>query len=212
MKERCSIKSILVALSQSKYIFKILEAGVVVLSTLSIAAIVYTSVHSAVNYTIDLFSKQAFDCFLKLFFTQYKELYECTIIVVTAYFAAATLRNGQMIEQNRSLSKIREMLNSPENVRIHSNLMDNGPWHVNSEEFMKQWNDNEQRAHIFNYIGILEYLSIMIKTNVINKDDARRQFGYRVEEVINCHPLLDNLKREAPYWKDFFDLVKLFDY
>ena len=62
---------------------------------------------------------------------------------------------------------------------------------------------------LYNYLGTLEVLNILLKNGVITKDNFRNQFGYRLENIDNCLPLMQPLKNERAYWTDLFELIEI---
>ena len=64
-----------------------------------------------------------------------------------------------------------------------------------------------KEAKLFNYIGTLEYVYLLIQSDVISIDTAKKQFGYRVEEIQKDAELMEYLNDTKEYWQDFFALM-----
>ncbi len=176
-----------------------------ILFGLSLLAIVYTLCNAAAEYYIDLFSKQSYVTFIQLF-APFSELFYGTIITATAYVALIVYRKSQKVEEGQALRDVRMMFNSSENIEVHNKLINGGEWH-NPTCLEKAWNDEATRANIFNYIGTLEYVYLLIERDVISLDTANKQFGYRVLEIKYNKRLMEHLFYEKDCWTDFFALM-----
>lgn len=186
-------------------VFQCIRCCTYMLFGFSLLAIVYTLCNAAAEYYIDLFSKRSYVTFIKLF-APFTSLFYGTIITATAYVALMVYRKSQKVDEAQALRDVRMMFNSSENIEIHNKLINGGEWH-NPTCLEKEWNDEATRAKIFNYIGTLEYVYLLIEKKVISLDSANKQFGYRVNEIEHNTRLMANLLREKDCWQDFFTLM-----
>ncbi|MGM9747157.1 MAG: hypothetical protein ACI392_03675 [Paludibacteraceae bacterium] len=139
-------------------------------------------------------------------FRHYSWLFEVTILVLTAVVALMAYRGNCKVNEVKLLLDIRQQLNRPEHREIHQ-LLETTTSTDSDSSIMNYLNEN--RMALYNYLGTLEVLNILLKNGVITKDNFRNQFGYRLENVDNCLPLMQHLKNEREYWKDLFELIEI---
>ena len=139
-------------------------------------------------------------------FSPYSQLFEVTILALTAVVALITYRGNCKVNEVKLLLDIRQQLNQPEHWEIHQ-LLETTTLTDSDSSIMK--NLNENRMILYNYLGTLEVLNILLKNGVITKDNFRNQFGYRLENIDNCLPLMQHLKNERAYWTDLFELIEI---
>lgn len=188
-------------------VFQCIRCCTYILFVLSLLAIIYTLCNAAAEYYIDLFSKQSYITFIQLF-APFTSLFYGTIITATAYVALMVYRKSQKVEEGQALRDVRIMFNSSENIEVHNKLINGGEWH-NPTSLEKAWNDEATRAKIFNYIGTLEFVYLLIEKDVISLDTAKKQFGYRVNEIEHNKRLMEYLLNEKDCWTDFFALINI---
>lgn len=173
----------------------------------SLFAIVYTLCNAASEYYIDLFSKQSYITFIQLF-APFSSLFYGTIITATAYVALMVYHKSQKVDEAQALREVRIMLNSSENIYIHSKLVNGGDWH-NPQKMEEALRNDSDRVQIFNYIGTLEYVYLLVENSVISLNSAKKQFGYRVLEIEHNKRLMEYLFNEKDSWTDFFALINI---
>lgn len=186
-------------------VFQCIRYSTYALFVLSVLAIVYTLCNAAAEYYIDLFSKQSYVTFIQLF-APFSALFDGTIITATAYVALMVYRKSQKVDEAQALREVRIMLNSSENIYIHSKLVNGGDWH-NPQKMEEALRNDSDRVKIFNYIGTLEYVYLLIEKKVISLDSANKQFGYRVNEIEHNKRLMEYLLNGKDSWTDFFALI-----
>lgn len=184
-------------------VFRCIRCCTYILFGFSLLAIVYTLCNAAAEYYIDLFSKQSYITFIQLF-APFSALFYGTIITATAYVALMVYHKSQKVEEAQALRDVRTMLNSKENMEIHCMLMKENDSKTLSQLY-KRFEYKE--AKLFNYIGTLEYVYLLIQSDVISIDTAKKQFGYRVEEIQKDAELMEYLNDTKEYWQDFFALM-----
>ena len=145
-------------------------------------------------------------------FSPYSRLFEVTILALTAVVALITYRGNCKVNEVKLLLDIRQQLNQPEHWEIHQ-LLETTTSTDSDSSIMNYLNENKNknknRMILYNYLGTLEVLNILLKNGVITKDNFRNQFGYRLENIDNCLPLMQHLKNERAYWTDLFELIEI---
>lgn len=103
-----------------------------------------------------------------------------------------------------TLLDIRNALNLKENVEVHENLRgSSGKW-VNGNI-----NGHENWRKIDNYLGTLELCAILIKKGVISFENFKRQFGYRVHNIVVNKEIVRKIESEKSSWEDLYYLIAL---
>ena len=143
-------------------------------------------------------------------FSPYSRLFEVTILALTAVVALITYRGNCKVNEVKLLLDIRQQLNRSEHWKIHQ-LLETTTLTDSDSSIMNYLNENKNknRMILYNYLGTLEVLNILLKNGVITKDNFRNQFGYRLENIDNCLPLMQHLKNERAYWTDLFELIEI---
>lgn len=146
-------------------------------------------------------------CFFFLYrFRHYSWLFEVTILALTAVVALMAYRGNCKVNEVKLLLDIRQQLNQPEHREIHQLLENN----IKSPQSVTDYlEDDKKKMIVYNYLGTLEVLNILLKNGVITKDNFRNQFGYHLENIDNCLPLMQHLKNERVYWTDLFELIEI---
>ena len=140
---------------------------------------------------------------------------QSSIMGLTAIIALRTYLQSRKVENARALQEIRKTLASKENKNIHQHIDEmkkKKEEHQFSQEFIAYWDKN--KLDIYDYLGTLELLNIYVKTGVIDKEDFKHQYGYRLRNIIKYDELLKKIEYQNqtyPGWKDLIELLELAD-
>lgn len=161
----------------------------------------------------------SFDCtsngiayFLSKFYP-FEHLLSGTILLMTIYVALASYVHGKKTESIKALQDLRKMLMTTENIRIHDLLEYDDDNETDKQkkisEFQKEFADRQ--GCVFNYIGILELSKFYIDEGIINQEQFKDQFGYRIKNIY-ANPLICKWLNKYPcYWKTLNALKKIID-
>jgi hypothetical protein len=207
------------------FLYAVLKVTAIVLTILSVWAILISLFDKSCDYYLSL-TLDGTVCFLS-FFEPFYPLFSGTIIALTLFVALSTYRTGKHVEAVAGLVKIRELLISEENMKIHDFLENaNDKILVNNEERkdenIKELLDKENKitkeeyfeyiyfpqnkVNVYNYLGILELSNIYIQTGIISESEFMSQFGYRVENVFENRFLKNIIDIQSKYWQELYDL------
>lgn len=122
---------------------------------------------------------------------------------LTLFIASYNLGQYLNVETINALATLRNMLNSPENRRVHEYLLPD-------DERKAILPDSEGEANfkeicnidIFNYIGTLELGCLMLENRVIDEDKFTNQFGYRIENLSNSQEIKEHILKNKKYYLD----------
>lgn len=122
---------------------------------------------------------------------------------LTLFIANYNLGQYLNVETINALATLRNMLNSPENRRVHEYLLPDDerkailPNCATETDFQ-----NIRNIDIFNYIGTLELGCLMWDNGVIDKEKFGNQFGYRVDNISNSKEIKEHILRNKKYYLD----------
>lgn len=122
---------------------------------------------------------------------------------LTLFIANYNLGQYLNVETINALATLRNMLNSPENRRVHEYLLPDDerkailPNCETETDFQ-----NIRNIDIFNYIGTLELGCLMWDNGVIDKEKFGNQFGYRVDNISNSKEIKEHILRNKKYYLD----------
>lgn len=160
-------------------------------------------------------------------FTDFAELIQIFILSITAYIALNVYASNVEVEELKMLIKLRELLASGKNQKIHQRLESMSGSGANHEEKLRMDCEEEEEEEeeddetdvyldgfdncdVFNYLGTLELCKIILEHDVISTTSFRNQFGYRVENVAKCESIVKQMDKDRTYWDDFFELLNFF--
>lgn len=122
---------------------------------------------------------------------------------LTLFIANYNLGQYLNVETINALATLRNMLNSPENRRVHEYLLPDDerkailPNCETETDFQ-----NIRNIDIFNYIGTLELGRLMWDNGVIDEAKFKNQFGYRVDNISNSKEIKEHILRNKEYYLD----------
>lgn len=122
---------------------------------------------------------------------------------LTLFIANYNLGQYLNVETINALATLRNMLNSPENRRVHEYLLPDDerkailPNCETETDFQ-----NIRNIDIFNYIGTLELGCLMLENGVIDEDKFNNQFGYRIENLFNNQEIKEHILKNKKYYLD----------
>lgn len=120
---------------------------------------------------------------------------------LTLFIANYNLGQYLNVETINALATLRNMLNSPENRRVHEYLLPDDerkailPNCETETDFQ-----NIRNIDIFNYIGTLELGRLMWDNGVIDQTKFNNQFGYRVDNISNSKEIKEHIKANKQYY------------
>ncbi len=120
---------------------------------------------------------------------------------LTLFIANYNLGQYLNVETINALATLRNMLNSPENRRVHEYLLPDDerkailPNCETETDFQ-----NIRNIDIFNYIGTLELGRLMWDNGVIDEAKFKNQFGYRFENLFNSKEIKEHIKANKQYY------------
>lgn len=120
---------------------------------------------------------------------------------LTLFIANYNLGQYLNVETINALATLRNMLNSPENRRVHEYLLPDDerkailPNCETETDFQ-----NIRNIDIFNYIGTLELGRLMWDNGVIDETKFKNQFGYRFENLFNSKEIKEHIKANKQYY------------
>ncbi len=120
---------------------------------------------------------------------------------LTLFIANYNLGQYLNVETINALATLRNMLNSPENRRVHEYLLPDDerkailPNCATETDFQ-----NIRNIDIFNYIGTLELGRLMWDNGVIDQTKFKNQFGYRFENLFNSKEIKEHIKANKQYY------------
>lgn len=180
-----------------------------VMLILSLVAITLTLVYECFPLPLDL-SSQGMANFVGMFKPFYP-LFSGTIMVITIYVALSSYVQSKKVEATNALQKLRNMLMTDDNMRIHELLEYD---EENSDEKENKINDFERefsnrQGCVYNYLGILELSKFYLDEGIIKKEQLKDQFGYRVTNAF-ANPLIYKwIKEDSSKWQTLYDLKKI---
>lgn len=146
-------------------------------------------------------------------FDPFKHLFSGTILLLTIYVALVSYVSNKKLESVRALQDLRKMLMTIDNVRIHDLLEYDDDNEVDKVkkivEFQREFADRQ--GCVYNYMGILELSKIYLDEGIINKEQFRDQFGYRVENIYANPLICEWIKKNPCYWNTLDALKKIMD-
>ena len=122
---------------------------------------------------------------------------------LTLFIASYNLGQYLNVETINALATLRNMLNSPENRRVHEYLLPDDerkailPNCETETDFQ-----NIRNIDIFNYIGTLELGRLMWDNGVIDEAKFKNQFGYREDNISNSQEIKEHILRNKKYYLD----------
>lgn len=120
---------------------------------------------------------------------------------LTLFIANYNLGQYLNVETINALATLRNMLNSPENRRVHEYLLPDDerkailPNCETETDFQ-----NIRNIDIFNYIGTLELGRLMWDNGVIDEAKFKNQFGYREDNISNSKEIKEHIKANKQYY------------
>lgn len=131
-------------------------------------------------------------------------LIKAFIAFLTVTIASIQLDRYMEVETVNSLSKLRDLLMTKENMIIHQAIMDEeNPFEIKSPD----GSDKLYPAYIYNYLGVLELGATMIKRNIIPMGEFDKHFGYRIDNVINNINIRKHIENEKGCYEHLIFLI-----
>lgn len=122
---------------------------------------------------------------------------------LTLFIANYNLGQYLNVETINALATLRNMLNSPENRRVHEYLLPDDERKAILPDSEGETNFKEIcNIDIFNYIGTLELGCLMLENRVIDEDKFNNQFGYRVKNLSNSQEIKEHILKNKKYYLD----------
>lgn len=122
---------------------------------------------------------------------------------LTLFIASYNLGQYLNVETINALATLRNMLNSPENRRVHEYLLPDDERKAILPDSEGETNFKEIcNIDIFNYIGTLELGCLMLENRVIDEDKFTNQFGYRIENLSNSQEIKEHILKNKRYYLD----------
>lgn len=122
---------------------------------------------------------------------------------LTLFIANYNLGQYLNVETINALATLRNMLNSPENRRVHEYLLPDDERKAILPDSEGETNFKEIcNIDIFNYIGTLELGCLMLENRVIDEDKFNNQFGYRVKNLSNSQEIKEHILKNKEYYLD----------
>lgn len=120
---------------------------------------------------------------------------------LTLFIASYNLGQYLNVETINALATLRNMLNSPENRRVHEYLLPDDERKAILSDSEGETNFKEIcNIDIFNYIGTLELGCLMLENRVIDEDKFNNQFGYRVNNLSNSQEIKEHILKNKEYY------------
>ena len=120
---------------------------------------------------------------------------------LTLFIASYNLGQYLNVETINALATLRNMLNSPENRRVHEYLLPDDERKVILPNCETETDfQNIRNIDIFNYIGTLELGRLMWDNGVIDQTKFNNQFGYRFENLFNSKEIKEHIKANKQYY------------
>lgn len=129
---------------------------------------------------------------LNVCFAHFYNVAELFIIVFTLSIAIKTYQRSKKVDEAEMLINLRKLLSSKSNMEIHGKLLGqsdpkgvhNGNSNHNEDNSSDPLWDNH-KAEVYNYLGTLELMDILLEDGVLNEEDFKNQFVYRIESVFD---------------------------
>ena len=122
---------------------------------------------------------------------------------LTLFIANYNLGQYLNVETINALATLRNMLNSPENRRVHEYLLPDDERQAILPNCETETDfQNISNIDIFNYIGTLELGRLMWDNGVIDQTKFNNQFGYRVDNISNSKEIKEHILRNKKYYLD----------
>ena len=120
---------------------------------------------------------------------------------LTLFIANYNLGQYLNVETINALATLRNMLNSPENRRVHEYLLPDDERKAILPNCKTETDfQNIRNIDIFNYIGTLELGRLMWDNGVIDESKFKNQFGYRFENLFNSKEIKEHIKANKQYY------------
>lgn len=176
---------------------------VIVMMFISVVLLFLTSLNFyKEGYSIDLTLKG-----LKTYFnamSAFSWVYSATLTLLPISLTIISILHNVNSNETSALLDIRNALNQKDNIEVHDNLRGTtGKWVENKIIEAENW------RKIDNYLGTLELAKILIDKGVISKDNFKRQFGYRVHNVVANKEIVHKIESEKTYWQDLLELIAI---
>lgn len=177
------------------------------------------------DYTIRL-DKDGFICFQN-FWKQYSIILKGFATSATIFIAGYNLTKYIDIAALESLSNIRSKFNESGKKDFHLFMMKNEYERANKamkpktdyalaqemkDSDLDAKNHSFTSADVLDYLGVVEWGYIMYRKGIIDMDEFHRQFGYRVEYLLENDVLVRHINDNSQYYEDFIGIVtKLYE-
>lgn len=135
---------------------------------------------------------------------------ELFIITFTLSVAVQTYQRSKKVEEANMLINLRKLLMSKDNMTIHKKLLGQFDSKDCTNDSISKSDSfwNSHLAEVYNYLGTLELMDILLEDDVLTEEDFRQQFSYRVEDVADDESLQSFLKKEnSSYWTRLNKLI-----
>jgi hypothetical protein len=128
------------------------------------------------------------------------------------FYAVRTLKESAETAQAQFWVNIRGVLANYDD--LHAKLRPGGPWAPRPGESYA-WigpASAEEWARVELFMGLFEYCETLLARGMLNPEDFRKAYKYRLENLLRNAPIVETKLIElAAYWQDFLALCKRFD-
>lgn len=171
------------------------------------------------DYTLKL-NEDGFNYFQN-FWKRYSILLKGFATSATIFIAGYNLSKYIDIAALESLSKIRSKFNESGKKDFHLFMMKDE--YIKADKLKSETDyalaqkiidsnpearDNTfDSADVLDYLGIVELGYIMYRKGIIDMDEFHRQFGYRVEYLLENDVLVGHINANSQYYEDFIGIV-----
>ncbi len=127
-------------------------------------------------------------------------IFGIVFIALQIYYLKKEREDKSKLNEAELLLRIREMM--IEHNEIHVQLRKGIPIQSNLSD--------EEWAKIESYMGLFEACYIFIEKDLITMGNFKKQFGYRVKNILNDKTIVQKkLIEEKDFWEDFIALTEL---
>jgi len=135
---------------------------------------------------------------------QISENIEAIITVLGFGITIFTLRKGRKDLAISNVIELQKLL--IEYSDIHTNLLPDGKW--NKPEFRFENLSVDEFSKFNSYFGVFEIAKLMIDNNSLSKKEFEIFFNYRLSNLKNCKPAMENINENKSDWENLIKLVE----
>ena len=133
---------------------------------------------------------------------------ENIVAIVTVFGFAITILTLKKGRKDLAISNVIELQKLLiEYSDIHTNLLPDGDW--NKSEFRIENLSVNEFSKFNSYFGVFEIAKLMIDNNSLSKEEFKIFFEYRLSNLKNCKPAMENINGSKKNWKNLLELIEL---